>query len=56
MGEHIQEYLTRFRTYKIALLPQTKPRRGGGLGHLSPPRPFIGQFLRIADIKGLVSL
>ncbi len=23
-------YLTKFRTYKIALPPQTKPRRGGG--------------------------
>ena len=32
-GEHLQQfysvYLTRFRTYKIALPPQTKPRRGG---------------------------
>ena len=24
-------YLTRFRTYKIALPPKQKPRRGGGL-------------------------
>ncbi len=48
-------YLTRFRTYKIALAPQTKPSRGGGHRHL-PPRPFTSQFLRKADIKGLVSL
>jgi len=27
-------YLTRFRTYKIALPPQTKPMRGGGLRQL----------------------
>ncbi len=41
-------YLIKFRTYKIALPPQTKPRRGGGLRHL-PPSPFTGQFLRKAD-------
>jgi hypothetical protein len=32
-GEHLQElctvYLTRFRTYKIALKPKLIPRRGG---------------------------
>jgi hypothetical protein len=36
VGDHILRefdtpYLTRFRTYKIARPPQTKPRRGGGL-------------------------
>ncbi len=38
-------YLTRFRTYKIALPPQTKPRRGGGLRYLpwSTEKPtFLG--------------
>jgi hypothetical protein len=43
-GEHIQElytaYLTRFRTYKIALPPQTKPRRGGGLRQINTCRQF----------------
>ncbi len=37
--------LTIFRTYKIALPPQTKPRKGGGLRHL-PPSPFTGQFFK----------
>ncbi len=40
-GEHIQElstvYLTRFRTYKIALPPIQKPRRGGGLRQIKTP-------------------
>ncbi len=50
-GEHLQEfytlYLTRFQTYKIALPPQTKPMRGGGLRQINtPPSPFTGQFLR----------
>jgi hypothetical protein len=59
-GEHIQEcvwraytlcisYLTRFRTYTIALPPKTKPRMGGGIRHIRPS-PFAGQFLRKADI------
>jgi hypothetical protein len=51
--EHMQEqytvYFTRFRTYKIAFPPQTKPRREWGLRHL-PPSPFTGQFLRKAGI------
>ncbi len=38
-------YLTKFRTYKIALPPQTKPRREGGLSHL-PPSPFTGQLFK----------
>jgi hypothetical protein len=41
-------YLAKFRTYKIALPPQTKRMRGVGLRHL-PPSPFTGQFLRKAD-------
>ncbi len=55
-GEHIQEkytvYLNKFGTYKIALPPQTKPRREGDLKHL-PPSPFTCQFLR-TGIEGLV--
>jgi hypothetical protein len=31
-------YLTRLRTYKIALPPQTKPRRGGGLRQINTCR------------------
>jgi hypothetical protein len=45
-------YLTRFRTYKIALPPQSKTYEGRGLQtdkHL-PPRFFTGQFLIKADI------
>jgi hypothetical protein len=39
-------FLTRFRTYTIALPPQQKPRRGGDpqtAKHL-PQSPFIGKF------------
>ncbi len=49
-GEHLQElctvYLTRFRTYKTALPPQTKTWEGRGPQtdkHL-PLSPFSGQF------------
>ncbi len=48
-GEHLQElytvYLTRFRTYKIALPSQTKTyKKGGGLRQINlPPSPFTGQ-------------
>ncbi len=51
-GEHIQElytvYLTRFRTYKIALPTQTKTQEGREPQtdkHL-PPSPFTGHVLR----------
>jgi hypothetical protein len=41
-GKHIQElytvYLTRFRTYKIALPPKQKPRRRGGLRQINTCR------------------
>jgi hypothetical protein len=37
--------MTKFRTYKIALTPQTKPRRGEGLRHL-PPNLFTGPFFK----------
>ncbi len=41
-------YLTRFRTYKIALPPQTKTYGGRGpqTDKHVPPRPFTGQCLR----------
>jgi hypothetical protein len=45
-------YLTRFRTYKIALPLQTKTSEGRGPErdqHL-PPNPFTGQFLRKDDL------
>jgi hypothetical protein len=40
VGDHILEefntlFLTRFRTYKIALQPKQKPRRGGGLRQIN---------------------
>ncbi len=40
VGDHILQefntlYLTRFRTYKIALPPQTKSRKGGGLRQIN---------------------
>jgi hypothetical protein len=40
LGLHILQefntlFLTRFRTYKIATPPQTKPRRGGGLRQIN---------------------
>ncbi len=59
-GEHIQElysvYLTTFRTYKVALPPQTINQEGRGPQtdkHLSPSpfTGFTGQFLRKADIQ-----
>jgi hypothetical protein len=55
-GEHKKKlytvYLTRFRTYKIALPPQTKTqeRRGPQTDQHLPPSPFTGKFLRKADI------
>ncbi len=62
LSEYLQElytvYLARFRTYKIALPPQTKIQEGRGPQtdkHL-PPNPFTGQFLREDDLRGLVSL
>jgi hypothetical protein len=61
VGDHILPefntlFLTRFRIYKIAALPQTKNLGGEGGGgnqtdkHL-PQSPFPGQFLRKADIR-----
>ncbi len=43
VGDHILQefytmYLTRLGTYKIALPPQTNPRRGGGLGQINTCR------------------
>ncbi len=43
VGDHILQkcntlYLTRFRTYKIALPPQTKPWRRGGLRQINTCR------------------
>ncbi len=42
-GDHILQefntlYLTRYRTYKIALPPQQNPRRGGGLRQINTCR------------------
>jgi hypothetical protein len=51
-------YLTRFRTYKITLPPQTKTLEGWGSHtdkHL-PPSFFTGQFLRKARHLGLESI
>jgi hypothetical protein len=54
VGDHIlqelnAQFLTRFRNYKIALPPQTKPRRIGGsrTDKLLPQSPFTGQFFYI---------
>jgi hypothetical protein len=50
---HCVLYLTRFRTYKIALPPPKKTYEGRGPQtdkHL-PPSAFTGQFLRKADIQ-----
>ncbi len=50
-------YLTRFRTQKIALPPQTKTlegRRPQTDKHL--PSTFTGKFFRKADINGLVPI
>jgi hypothetical protein len=58
-GEHIQElftvYLTKFRTYKFVLPPQTKTleERGPQTDKHQPPSPFTGQFLGNADIRDL---
>ncbi len=52
--EHIQAYtvfLTKVRTYKIALPPPNKEGRGPQR-HLPTSPFFSGQFLRQADIKG----
>jgi hypothetical protein len=57
-GEHLQElytvYLTRFKTYKIALPvpPQTKTYEGRGhqTDKQLPPSPFTGKFLIKANI------
>jgi hypothetical protein len=45
-------YLTRFGTYKIALLPQTKTEEGRGphTDKYMPQNPFRGQFLRKNDL------
>jgi hypothetical protein len=42
-------YLTRFRTYKIAAPPQTKPRRGGGIIQINTYRkvPLQINFFRL---------
>ncbi len=46
-GEHLQElytvYLTRFRSYKIALPTQTKEERGPPADKHLPPNPLTGQ-------------
>jgi hypothetical protein len=44
-------YLTRFRTYKIALPPQTKTYEGRWpqIDKHMPPSPLTGKFLRKAD-------
>jgi hypothetical protein len=53
VGDHILQefntlYLTRYRTYKIALPPQKKSRRGGGLRQINTCRkvPFTCKFFR----------
>jgi hypothetical protein len=40
VGDHILQFntLSRFRTYKIALPPIQKPRRGGGLRQINTCR------------------
>jgi hypothetical protein len=51
-------YVTRFRTYKIAVPSQTKTLEGRWPQtdkHL-PPNPFKDPFLRKDDREGLVSL
>jgi hypothetical protein len=52
VGDHILQefntlFLTRFRNYKIALPPQTKPRMGGGLRQKKPlpQSSFTGEFI-----------
>jgi hypothetical protein len=48
-------YLTRFRTYKIALSPQTKTEEGRGFQtdkHL-PQSPFKGQLFRYRKLAWL---